>query len=277
MQTSVYRAIAPFLILFVLLSALCSCVTTPPLSKGQPPKGIVKKEAKKALSPASMPEPAPEKAHYLMTAYVKQLSLARIMAEKNTADNIMLRSRLSAVEGFVAEQQESTLFEPVIIVSYHLKKKQDIHQLIAPFKMSSHISEFPDLLEVLSQLQETDYTLQDVHPAILVNLPARDLKFPANDVAQTKAMLEREVNMLLRDRSSLTDSDEARVQLSLLRFFITFHIRDAAYLAAENAKQSLAAAENNAKDFSAINELSAELDRLENQLHREMPFTIKAF
>ena len=57
-------------------------------------------------------------------------------------------------------------------------------------------------------------------------------------------MLDQEIDLLLRNKSLLTDLDEAHVQLSLLRFFITLHMRDAAYLAAENTKQSLAAVAN---------------------------------
>ena len=171
MNTNDFRVILRSVILFVYHLRFARARLAPPASKEQHQKAS--REAKKPSQskPVTVSETASKKEHYTMTAYVKQITLARLMMDKSNQDSPALRFRLSVIEGFASDERESTVSEPVIIISCHLTKEKGVRQLIAPFKMSKHTSEFPDLQEVISQLQGMDYTLQDVHPAILANLP----------------------------------------------------------------------------------------------------------
>lgn len=250
----------------LLLSALCACSWFEPS-----PEPV--KEVKKHHHPKVQ---AVQAKHYDMDTYVKQLTLTRYMLEKNNTDIAALKPQLAIIESFAADKRENTVFQPVIVISYSVKGKKEVQQLIAPFKMSQNILDFPDLQEIMPQLEGIQYTIQDVHPALFTSLPVRNLNFPVNDPGQTRNMINRELGMLLRNRSSFMDIDEARVQMSLLQFFMDHHVRDAAYLAAENAKQSLAAAEDNHADTNIVNTLSDRLGMLEGQLRKNMPFSLNA-
>lgn len=117
--------------------------------------------------------------------------------------------------------------------------------------------------------------MQDIHPVIIRSLPQRNLQLTRESPA-TRDLVRHELRALLATTAPLSDVAEAKVQLQLLQFFMARHLRDAAYLAAENAEQSLANIEDKRGDNTDTNDLSAELDTLKARLRREMPFTFNS-
>lgn len=249
---------------FIALSFLITSCTNSKSPEPLPPTTI--KEVKK-----QRPKPV-VKPHYEMYDYVKELALA-----KYDQDVKSLKVRLAVIQGFAEEKRDKAISQPVIIITYNIKGQKETKQLIAPFKMSKYDEySFPDLLEILTTINGTEYTIDDIHPLIVTNLPEKNLQFPEQNIAMIRKIVDNELQSLLVNSAALPDIDEANVQLHLMQLFMAHHIRDAAYLAAENAKQSLANAEQAKSKSNMIKLLSIRLDTLENQLHKEMPFTINS-
>jgi hypothetical protein len=66
---------------------------------------------------------------------------------------------------------------------------------------------------------------------------------------------------------------QARIGLQLTRFFMRNKYKEPAYLAIENAKQSLAQVDETSGDPDATRGLSKEIDAQESLLYKTMPFT----
>ncbi len=79
---------------------------------------------------------------------------------------------------------------------------------------------------------------------------------------------------MLATAQKLSAIDEAEIGMELTRACMDLHQRDSAYLALEDAKQSLAAAavHSSAGDQDTIGELTGELQKLEDTLQHTMPF-----
>lgn len=92
--------------------------------------------------------------------------------------------------------------------------------------------------------------------------------------AEMKSALHMQEQQLLASAVPLTSVSEISAELRLIRFFIERHLRDAAYIAADNAKQSLASLSHNAGNDAEVNRLSKELELLESDLRKTMPFTL---
>lgn len=262
-----FQPIIRRIICMILPIIVCSCSAPPPSPAPPPshPQEIVKKQ-----------HPKPSKPYYEMDAYVKQLTIAKILLARNPYNIEDAITQLEIIQVFAAEQQTQVLFQPVIIISYRIKGERELKELVVPFRSPSS-SSFPELEEILSLFKGIDYIMNDIHPAVVRNLPARNLNFPITNPEKIRTMINSELSQLIQTKSSFRDIDEAKIELHLLQFFMAHHMRDAAYLAAENAEQSLANAEKSAGSSDTINNLSSQLDMLEGQLHKEMPFTFSAF
>lgn len=252
---------------FLLLpAALYACAPAPQ----QPAK-----ETKEAKKPARY-KPTPNAPYYDVDNYVKQLSLAKLALENAPDDADAVKAHLSVVRDFAGERQSGSIYQPAVIISYRLKNKKDLEQVVAPFAMSEDSPGFPDLVDITTQLDTTKYTLQDVRPIVITRLPDGNLNPPQGTLAETRHAIEKQLKALLASKSELADIDAADVQLRLIQFFMQHHARDAAYLSAENAQNSLAEAQDNGRDPDIINALSDQLDALNGELHRQMPFTLNA-
>lgn len=254
-------------LVFLLTPWLCfSCTIAPE----HPQKEL--KEAKKTYNKYK-PEPAVP--YYDVDAYVKQLSLAKLSLETASADKVALRQHLSIVQSFANEKLSEAVYQPVIVISYNTKRKKDVQQVLAPFTMSGNTPGFPDLVEISDQLDAAKFTLQDVHPFVLTYVPYDNLSIPEGDTLKTTHAINKALDKLLESKTKLSDIDEADVQIRLLQFFMQHNARDAAYLAADNARNALAEAEDNNRDPDNIKSLSDQLDVLNTQLRNQMPFTLK--
>lgn len=211
--------------------------------------------------------------HYEADAYVKQLSLAHIAYSRKNADAGSLRKTLELVKAITAQKQGKPVSQPVIIISYHMVGGKERASLVAPFSMLP-VPAFADLQEVLFMLRGERYIMDDIHPALLTGVQIKkDLDITSDDPGSAKYIIEKEYNSMLLGKVPLGGLDEAQVQLHLLRFFMDNHMRDAAYLVAENAEDSLAKSENS-NNLEVVRDLSTRLDAEESRLYKEMPFKI---
>lgn len=98
-------------------------------------------------------------------------------------------------------------------------------------------------------------------------------KFSKDDKATLTEQIASEQQKLLANKHALSSVDAAQAQLLLTKYFLETKQRDAAYLALEDAKYSLAyiAEKNPEKDIAS---LSKETDALEDRLHKEMPYNL---
>jgi hypothetical protein len=218
------------------------------------------------------------KPYYEAEAFVTHVMLARLMLAEPDADIEAVTPHLSVVQAYTEQtKKDDAFFQPVIIISYTAKNKKGLQRLMAPFSLSQDTAEFPNLRNILAGLK-TEYTVNDVHPAVLKVGHLRALKFLNNDADSTlehyKKVIDHEAQILLLRTSRVTPLEEAHTQLLLLQFFMAYPMRDAAYLAAENAKQSLAVAEDTQNNSAIIGTLSEQLGAQEAKLHELMPFTI---
>lgn len=212
--------------------------------------------------------------HYEMDAYLEKLSLARIILTNPAADSTTLRPVLDVIEGFAKKKQPTIIYQTAVVVTYHIKHDNKAQQVLIPISITPDYH-FEDLEEIFSWLDGTSHTLDDIHPVTLVSLPPRVIKFPQDDMSRTKIMINEEIHLLLSKKIAFSATNEAELQVQLLAFFMNYHQKEAAYLAAENAEQSLAKAESNADaETDSIGKLSTRLEALETQLHQEMPFTL---
>ncbi|HEU5048102.1 MAG TPA: hypothetical protein VFT64_09710 [Rickettsiales bacterium] len=258
----------PFLALSLILLG-CTTPVPPSYTAPEPPPVKQVKKPQHHIKPVVSP-------HYAMDAYIESLSLSDMELSYVSAENSALQSRLDIISRFLNEKRKQPALQPAIVVSYSVKDQKNILQLIAPFDMSRNEYDFSDLQAVLSHVKGPQYVIQDIHPVIAKSTQQRKILFSRDDTNATREMIRHELKALLANTTPLSDSAEAKVQLQLLRFFIGLHMRDAAYLAAENAEQSLASVEDRQGDNPETQKLSGELDTLKSRLRKEMPFTFKS-
>jgi len=218
-------------------------------------------------------KPTPPKP-YEMGEYVKDLWAAHIMLNTG-ADAQAVKKQLATIKGFSAEKRTGPVFQTAVVMSYTTGNKKEVQYLAAPFDVSQNNAVFNDLNTAISMLQEQKYTVHDVHPVVLSSLPPARLKLAAKDPRMLKTVVDQEFKSLLARKTTLAPLNEARVQLYLLQFFREHKMRDAAYLAASNATQSLAAVNENQDTAEAIKNLSDKISEEEARLHKEMPFTLR--
>ena len=242
----------------ILLSfALCTCAPIPPVTHHA----------------ANKPKP-----QYEADAFVTQLSLAKLALAKDKTDTSAAASRLAVIQAYAAQKHRKSAPQPVVILSYTVQGKQGLQQLAAPFDLPVESANFPALLEIVNALSATPYTLHDVHPAFVSVVPVKSLDAMDGDSEGTKIVLDRQLQSMLHRPVPLMPLDEARVQLQLSHFFANHHVRDAAYLSVENGKQVLAeVAQDATGNSSGTENLSRQLEAMEDQLHRTMPFAIGTF
>src|SRR5262249_28755096 len=102
--------------------------------------------------------------------------------------------------------------------------------------------------------------------------PSQSLKIQGDDI---QGALDAQEKELLRNAKPLAPLDNIHEEMRIIRFFIKYHFRDAAYLMVDNVKKTLATLPHaTPKDQETVEALSRELDDLESDLRKTMPFTL---
>jgi len=145
--------------------------------------------------------------------------------------------------------------QALLILEYKNPGEPDMRQsyVMIPYMVDN--TDFPELLESLNQLSENKSVLHNIHMVDTGN-KAGDLS-----IAQ------------LSNGKKLPAGDEIGIGLHLIRFFIDNRQRDAAYIMVDNTKKLLASL-SGPDARKKGKQLSAELEILESDVRKTMPFTL---
>jgi len=208
-------------------------------------------------------------------AYLLHLTLAKLALEETPPDVKDAEPHLDGVEAYSPPQEIAAVpgVLPVIIIDYSVDGQKK--RIAAPFIMPHQNSQFPSLLKVMHALGHRAYTLQDIHPGIAKITATEATELPRDDTEAARKIMDKKLGAMLDKPSGLAPIEEVRIDLLLIRFFMANHFKEAAYLLVENAKQALPqVSEESVASKDAAQKLSAELEALEGQLHKAMPFSL---
>jgi hypothetical protein len=229
----------------LLLLALPSCAVF------QPHSGHKTKHAKQSVK-------AP---HYQADAFVEHLSLALL---GDDMDN-----NVDIVRAYGAAHPKTERLT-ILVISYKTTDNKSMQQIVAPVD-NGDLSALSNIMTVLKATSPELHDLRLLKTA--VSLPS-SFKLPENDSDELPGALKEQQKNLIDNGQKLAPLDDAQKQLQLIGFFTKNGFRDAAYLAVDNVKRTLASASSASADAAKIKELSKQLDTLEGELHTAMPFTL---
>ncbi len=260
MNAPLYRTIARTALCLAAAGILASCGTGEP--PAAPPRVVHKKPAKP--KPVA-PEPEPEVALYTAEAYVWNLAMAQF-PKGNRIGNF------AVVDAYASQPAHEAERLNLLILQY--TRKGDAQKQQVAFPLSSP-PEFSGLPALMQRLNVAPYTLHDLRVASADISPSIVLALPDELPNDAETVIIAQEQRLLESATSLSAPDSIRMQLQLLAFFIQHRHRDAAYLTADNVKKAIAALPHEQPtDVETIDQLSQELEALESDLRKAMPFTL---
>lgn len=184
-----------------------------------------------------------------------------------------LHAALPYVKKLGIRKKVKNLYSLTVIAMAYKTPSAEKFTLLAPAPLTSAASDFKPLKTLLRHLATKPHTLQDIRIYLIAFTPERT-SFSRTDPRVLRRQLSDLQMQMLSGNDTLEPFDDATLDLKLVRVFMECHARDAAYMALENAKNALAQATAQSADQTRITELSHEADELENQLHKEMPYTL---
>jgi hypothetical protein len=202
--------------------------------------------------------------------FVLNLALAEL-ALNNDADSATPYVKALNRAG---EQNTSpkTIELPVVVIDYTLTKKTKIKKLLVPVVISETQPKFSSLEKILQHFPAS-HVLHNLQAyTVIVALPP-SFKFSKDNAVLLAEQLKEERDEIMASAEPLPAYDTARLQLQLTQFFLDNHLRDAAYLSMENAKDTLTSMARTEPDQN-ITALSQEAHAMESKLHKEMPFKL---
>jgi hypothetical protein len=203
--------------------------------------------------------------------YVLTEALAVLALEKDQNDKKLLKSYTKNLNARGSEKKRESQIA-VVSFEYTLNGQSEKRDLLVPVPVSTATPSFSALQQVQRNLSALPYTLHNLHAYyVTVSFPPSQ-KF-SDDTSLLRRQLGDERQKMLDEATPLSSYENAQLQLQLVQFFMNVRMRDAAYLALENAKDTLAYLAENTSDVD-ITSLSHKADMLEAQLHKEMPYKL---
>ena len=215
--------------------------------------------------PAPSAKPAVQ-AQYTASDYISHLALVKLTPKD--------LNNLEIINAYANQKSKLVTQQSVVVLEYQQADTPSKQQLVAPVALDKENNNFPELLSIMQKLGEQPYTLHNLQVTTVSLKPGKHLKLSQKDVINPANPHNLQINLL---KNTIKFSPEERIsaELRLITFFIKHRFRDAAYLAVDNAKQSLASLQRDMPDDAqTITSLSQELDQLESEVHKTMPFTL---
>lgn len=144
--------------------------------------------------------------------------------------------------------------QALLVLEYKSAGEHDMRQSYLLIPAAADNAEFPELLETLSQLAENKSVLHNIHITNVIN---KSTEMAISAVNNKKLPAENEIGL----------------DLQLIKFFIDSRQRDAAYIMVDNTKKILASLSGPGAREKA-KRLSSELEILESDMRKTMPFTL---
>jgi hypothetical protein len=203
--------------------------------------------------------------------YILAQALAELALETEPNNKKLLKSYTKVLNAHGAEKTKE-LQVAVLSIEYTLSGQSDDQAVLVPVPVSATMPSFKALQQVQKKLSALPHTLHDLRAyyALIPFPPAQ--KF-SHDPSVLQQQLKDARQEMMDGMAPLPDYENAKLQLQLVQFFIKAHVRDAAYLALENAKDFLASMAEKSPDRN-ISSLSQEADALESRLRKEMPYKL---
>jgi len=203
--------------------------------------------------------------------YITHQALAELALEQNSNAK-MIAQQIKTLNAPVSNKEKirQEITQAVLIMEYTLKGESRYRQLLVPVAVTEDMPAFKYIRQVGTRLGQLPYTLRNLH-AYYISIAWPPLeKFTAGELPQQLAAGKQK---MLAGALPLSSYENARLQVQLAEFFLKTRVRDAAYLALENAKADLAmvAEETPAVDIA---ELLRRTDAVEVRLHKEMPYKL---
>lgn len=252
------RLCARYALLGLLAFSLPACDYFNP-----PPPAPKQKPVKRAKPAKKIETPAPN-----ADAYISSLTLARIALAATPPDSAALAPQLELLQAGADAKKRKTETQTIVILKYD-GKSAPLKQVIAPIPSSTKETQYASLNAVMAA-QGRSATLYDVSIGKVTITPEPIAEHTDGDTAALSELLARRQQQLTSTAIAPDVLDNIRKQMSLVRFFIASRYRDAAYIAMDNMKKLL----GEAPSSEETKQLSGQLDELEQQLRKVMPYTL---
>ncbi|MES2984721.1 MAG: hypothetical protein V4735_06005 [Pseudomonadota bacterium] len=214
-------------------------------------------------------KPAPAPTAVQTRAYMRNLTLAHMAFDMHPEDASAARPYTDQLARATSKAMPAT----VVMLSYTADGKKEEHTLMVPVAaLAAGAYNFDALRQVIAQLAPRD--AQYTHARVRsVSVPESTPLPKEADPADIRSKLDESYAAIAATAQRLPSLDAATLQLSLARFFMQQHIRDAAYITLENAKQRLAEVKaTTPNETRNVERLDTELTQLETDLHKKMPY-----
>lgn len=220
-------------------------------------------------------QPKPD---YQAGDFVQHLSLASLTLADGAANTDAAAPDLDVLQSYTAQPRHhskharpSSVQQQVAVLECKAKGDGVIRTLAAPFATSAGDSDA--LLELLNRSAHS-CPLYNIWPATVTVRRSPPLVFADASPEEIRQMTAQRLDGILHNAARPGPLTEAKTQMQLARIFIDNRQRDGAYIAVENAKQSLAAAEGTPDNKEAVKALLQELESMESEMQQTMPFTL---
>lgn len=228
---------------------------------------ITKKPVKKAA--------AKVQTHYTADEYLYHLALADIALQDKSQDASSVDSSLQVLQAYTAKSGKKAktpgpAFQQVAVLE--CKLGAGMLREAAPLVKDERTRQA--LQNLLGRLRARGCVLTNVHTAKVVVKKDIPLTFAKATPDEIRDAVHAAVARVLATQTRPGALKEAQDQIKLLRLLIDSRQQDAAYIATENAKQTIALAENAKENRQEIETLLSQLEALETELHKAMPYSL---
>lgn len=223
---------------------------------------------------ASKPKPVISKSMQVRT-YIEQMALTQLALNKQPDDIILAKPHLKRLRGFTAGKgvKSKYLQLAVLTLEYTSDGQSEKQKLIVPITLAEKQPEFSSLKRVTEKLTGIPYTLYNVRAHYVAVPFPPTVSFSKDDATVLRKQLASEQEDIMANAQSLSPVENVRLQLQLVHFFMQKKMRDGAYLALENAKETLAYLAEKWPETD-ISSFSKEADTLETNLRKTMPYKL---
>jgi hypothetical protein len=264
MSIGVRPAIRTALLCICLLTTfglVTACVST-----GKPPATAVRHRPHPPRQAPETSEAPPAPPPCAQEDYVSSLSVARLALAQG--DTRAAGPYLKSLEN--CSLSETPPARRVVAILHYSGKRVHGRQT-ALAAMNAEKTAFSDLQPLLAKLAAMNATLQDIQLGD-VAVYARPSDAPEGTLDDISGQLDRLQRHVLESTQLLPPLEETRMYLLLVRSCMALRERDCAYLAMENATQSLAAATQSTADQKTLGRLTGMLETTEKDLRAALPY-----
>lgn len=265
-------------ILLVCFLTLMLPLTLSSCSLFAPEKPPAKKKSPKKPKPGKSDEAKDgfkeEAAYYDGQDYILNLSLAKLSLSHSSDEGKTIAAPfLQTLHAYTTQPVKAEGTSPIVAVEYKEKGKSTTQWVLIP--LEAETLHDASLSQVMTRLNSLPHVIHNIRPLRIPVIAALDTSLSEENPHKLRETLDRTILQMMQKMQAMPADQEAALQLKLSRYFMDRKNRDAAYLSLENAKQLLAKlSQGKEKKSEKVAALTRDMEVLEDQLHRALPFTL---